>query len=150
MNEYKVGQVLYMIGKNTTKIMPIQVVEEVIRTTLDGKEKTYTIQLPDKKKTRADISEVKGILFKSTDKLKNHMIENATSAINMMLTESIKLADLAFDAIDTKRIQNNNDASSIVTELVQNPKKEDIIKVDLGDGKIGNVKKASLKNVGVK
>ena len=33
MNKYKVGQVLYMIGDKTTSIIPIQIVEEVVRTT---------------------------------------------------------------------------------------------------------------------
>ena len=60
MKEYKVGQILFLIGESTTKIIPVQVVEEVVRTTLTGKEKTYTIMLPDQDQTTVDIQSIKG------------------------------------------------------------------------------------------
>ena len=40
---YRVGQILFLIA-DASKVVPIQVVEEVIRTTLEGKEKTYMIR----------------------------------------------------------------------------------------------------------
>ena len=75
MQQYRVGQILFLIA-DASKVVPIQVVEEVIRTTLDGKEKTYIIKFPDKKETTADIKKVKGELFKSKDEVKKHMINN--------------------------------------------------------------------------
>ena len=38
MQQYRVGQILFLIA-DASKVVPIQVVEEVIRTTLEGKEK---------------------------------------------------------------------------------------------------------------
>ena len=43
MQNYRVGQILFLIA-DTSKVLPIQVIEEVIRTTLEGKEKTYIIR----------------------------------------------------------------------------------------------------------
>ena len=86
MKDYKVGQVLYMIGEKSTKVLPIQVVEEIVRTTMDGKAKSYIIKLPDKAQTTADISEIKGDLFESTKTLREYMTKNATEAINKMIT----------------------------------------------------------------
>ena len=40
MQNYQVGQILFLIT-DSTKVIPIQVFEEVTRTTLSGKEKTY-------------------------------------------------------------------------------------------------------------
>ena len=67
---YEVGQVLYMTNPKSLKIIPIQVVEEVTRTTLNGTEKTYMIQFPDSKKTKADIASLKGDLFSDVEKLR--------------------------------------------------------------------------------
>ena len=61
MQQYRVGQILFLIA-DASKVVPIQVVEEVIRTTLDGKEKTYVVKFPDKKATTVDIKKVKGCL----------------------------------------------------------------------------------------
>ena len=36
MKEYKVGQVVFLIGEKSTRIMPIQVIEEVVRTLDQG------------------------------------------------------------------------------------------------------------------
>ena len=85
MQQYRVGQILFLIA-DASKVVPIQVVEEVVRTTLDGKEKTYIVKFPDKKETTADIKKVKGNLFKSKDEVKKYMIDNATSAIEQMVS----------------------------------------------------------------
>ena len=40
MKNYEVGQILFMTSTKSLNIIPVQVVEEVIRTTLTGMEKT--------------------------------------------------------------------------------------------------------------
>ena len=44
MQQYRVGQILFLIA-DASKVVPIQVVEEVIRTTLEGKEKTSPVKI---------------------------------------------------------------------------------------------------------
>jgi hypothetical protein len=160
MNEYNVGQILYLMSEKTTKIMPIQVVEEVVRTTLEGKEKTYTVQLPDQKKTKLDIGDLKGEIFDSTNVLRVFMIDNATRAIDRMLDNSKKLRDAAFEYtapsaqledVITESIQENISHQDMPTlpfnnlQPVQQSVDDDIIKIDLGDGKVATMKAENFK-----
>ena len=61
--EYKVGQVFYLVGSETAKVIPFRVVEEVTRTTLDGVEKTFIAEVPDKKNTKVPVTKLKGETF---------------------------------------------------------------------------------------
>ena len=144
--EYQVGQILYLCNEKKMNIFPIQVVEEVIRTTLDGKEKTYIVMLPDKEKTQFSIDKVKDDLFLSLDKVKNHMINNATTAINNMAKSAKDLERLAFNIKQEKEqqpvlkeVQNNND--------VQVDTNDDIITVDLGGGVKAKMNTKNLNKV---
>ena len=85
MQQYRVGQILFLIA-DASKVVPIQVVEEVIRTTLEGKEKTHIVKFRDKKGTTADIKKVKGALFTSKDEVRSYMIDNAKYAIEQMVS----------------------------------------------------------------
>ena len=80
-----------MTKTKNLKIIPIQVVEEVTRTTLSGIEKTYMVQFPDSKKTIVDISSLKGEFFQNIKTLKTEMIQNATNSINKMISVAVEL-----------------------------------------------------------
>ena len=43
--KYSVGQILYLIGESSMRILPIQVIEEVVTTTVEGSKKTYTVYI---------------------------------------------------------------------------------------------------------
>ena len=45
---YTVGQVLYLLSKKETKVFPVQVVEVVLRKTLEGEATSYAVSLPVK------------------------------------------------------------------------------------------------------
>ena len=135
---YKVGQVLYMTNSKSLKIIPVQVVEEVTRTTLNGTEKTYMIQFPDSKKTRADIASLKGDLFSDTTELRKIMVTNATASIDKMITIATQLAKEEY-SLDENIDQNKND--------VQVETNNDIIMVDLGNGVKAKMKTNELEKV---
>jgi|GEM_PF-3063356 hypothetical protein len=156
MSEYTVGQVLYLIGERTTKIMPIQVVEEVVITTLDGKQKTYTVKLPDKKESKVDISEIKGALFETTETLRVYMLKNATQAIDKMINSAETLCNAAFElrtqeksAVVTedvqKTLQDTFGKNNSSPQPVQHHESDDTIKIDLGDGKVATMKADELR-----
>jgi len=166
MNNYDVGQVLYMIGDKSIKVLPIQVVEEIIRTTMEGKAKSYMVRLPDKAGTTVDISEIKGKLFEDTTSLRSHMIDNATAAITKMINNAASLRDAVFEyavqgqpsqssitteSINQEQISMFPDISTITPhdhdQVVQNNTFEDIIKVDLGNGTYGTMKTDSLQKL---
>ena len=91
--EYKVGQILYFVGAESARVIPGLVVEEVVRTTIEGKEKNYIVQLPDDKKTKIDMSKIKGEVFDSVADLKLHMVNSAEAAIQQMIDTAVALSE---------------------------------------------------------
>ena len=147
MKEYKVGQILYLLSGASTNIIPVQIIEEVIRTTISGQDKTYTVQLPDKQKTTADINDIKGELFDNPELLKSYMIQNANDAIDKIIKNSIDLSCRAFN-VDSNDINiSEMDTLPLGADSVQNKEESDIIKVDLGNGQFANMKAENLKNL---
>jgi len=140
---YKVEQILYMTNSESLKIIPIQVVEEVIRTTLHGKEKTYMIQLPDKKRTIADINALKGDVYEDVDILKADMISKATDSIGNMILMATKLASSMFEIAK----ENNDSVNNQNENSVQVETNNDIIMVDLGGGVKAKMKTTELEKV---
>ena len=157
MQNYQVGQILFLIG-DSNKVIPIQVVEEVIRTTLDGKEKTYIIKLPDKKETAIDIKKIKGELFTERKEVQSFMMQNAHNAISHMLNEAEEVAAALFDdvvaslsdVLEEEIVEEDPVLiePALITEKVQPEKENDIIKVDLGNGKFGKMTVGDLNNAG--
>ena len=156
MQQYRVGQILFLIA-DASKVVPIQVVEEVIRTTLAGKEKTYIVKFPDKKGTTVDIKKVKGELFQSKDEVKEYMIDNAKSAIEQMVSLAEEMSINIFNAssYDTT-VQEETEQELVMLESdvgekeeeVQQPEDDGIIRVDLGNGKFGKINVDNLNTAG--
>lgn len=143
MDQYEVGQILYTTSKSSFKIIPIQVVEEVIRTTINGTEKTYMVCFPDGKKTIVDIKKVKGEIFKTTESVENFLLENTKTAIKELVKEANIIKSEAFGKV--KVISNK---SNIEKESVQQNNSGDIIKVDLGNGQVGRINKSQINKPG--
>ena len=156
MQQYRVGQILFLIA-DASKVVPIQVVEEVIRTTLEGKEKTYIVKFPDKKATTADIKKVKGKLFNSKDEVKEYMIDNAKSAIEQMVALAEEMSINIFNASSYDApVQEETEQELVMLESDDKEKEEEvqpveddgIIRVDLGNGKFGKINVDNLNNAG--
>lgn len=157
MKDYQVGQILFLISEST-KVIPIQVFEEVTRTTLSGKEKTYIIKLPDKNQTSVDIKKIKGRLFNDSNDVRAFMLSNAKNAIDQMISEAGDVSLNIFGNRDASKLSKDTDIEKSVVHFekkltipkkVQQEKQGDIIKVDLGNGTIGNISAIELGNAGV-
>jgi len=152
MQNYRVGQILFLIA-DTSKVLPIQVIEEVIRTTLEGKEKTYIIKFPDKKATTADIKKIKGKIFNSRSDVETYMIDNAKTAIQQMVLHAEEMSINIFNShpnnvvIEEEIIEEYNN-KDIEDEKVQPVVDDGIIRVDLGNGKFGKMDVKHLDNAG--
>jgi len=149
---YRVGQILFLIA-DASKVVPIQVVEEVIRTTLEGKEKTYIVKFPDKKETTADIKKIKGKLFNSRNEVKTFMIDNAKTAIAQMLEHAESMSINIFNShpeeVQLKEaVLDFKEPTDTKIEKVQPVETDGIIRVDLGNGKFGKIDAKTLSNAG--
>ena len=151
MKDYRVGQILFLIH-DASKVVPVQVVEEVVRTTLNGREKTYIVKFPDKKETTADISKVKSKIFESKELVRNYMLENATLAIEKMVEDAANISMDIFSDVVEMRLNMLNAETDVSEETVENENVQqratpDIIKVDLGNGKFGKLNSNDLNKI---
>ena len=157
MQQYRVGQILFLIA-DASKVVPIQVIEEVIRTTLEGKEKTYIIKFPNKNGTTADIKKVKGELFKSKDEVKKYMIDNAKNAIEQMVALAEEMSINIFNASsydvpvyeipEQEKLPILEGGDEENEQEVQQFEDDGIIRVDLGNGKFGKIDVDNLNTAG--
>ena len=151
MKTYRVGQILFLISESN-KVLPIQVIEEVVRTTLNGKEKTYIIKFPDKDGSKTDIQKIKGELFESRKNVFDYMINNTTNAINNMLDQAESICADLFDVDVSKPEKETTDVpikESIEIQKVQPKiKQSKIITVDLGNGKLGKISEKEFEKIG--
>ena len=148
--KYKVGQVFYLIGLETARVIPFMIVEEVTRTTISGIEKTFIAELPDAKKTKIDVFKLKGIVFDNLEELRAHMIENAKNAISAMIDQALQLADEAFDTSLLSSYENNTKNMPEYNEEivgVQSDMQGDKVSVDIGDGIIAKINLRDLEKV---
>lgn len=167
--KYKVGQVFYLVGLETAKVIPFRVVEEITRTTMNGQEKTYVAELPDEKHTQIEVSKLKGATFDNLSSLKKHMLDNAGRAIESMIRSAEELAMAAYAAPDNDESQKpaaaepaevksipapNKDFAVLEKNdiehkdnSVQEDEKSDIVKVDIGNGVMANMKIKDLEKV---
>jgi hypothetical protein len=144
--DHKVGQILYICDEERMKIIPIQVVEEVIRNTIEGSEKNYVIMFPDSNKTLANLNKVKGKIFKDPEKVQDYMIKNASDAIKRVKKAAEVLRDQCFNAADSKSIVKPDELDQ-KDAGVQAENNDDIITVDLGNGVKAKMNTLSLEKV---
>ena len=151
--KYKVGEIFYLVGDENLKVIPFRIVEEITRTNLEGIEKNYIAELPDSKKTRVSVKRLKGKVFEDIRSLKTHMIENAKKAIETMVFDAIAISESVFKTNALKEISEGMVSKEEITlplnenNNVQNKSNEDIIKIDIGNGVIANMRATDLEKV---
>ena len=149
--KYKVGQILYFVGAESARVIPGLVVEEVVRTTIEGKEKNYIVQLPDDKKTKIDMSKIKGEVFDSVTDLKFHMVNSAEAAIQQMIDTAVALSESSYGIALTSPADEETAPEEVISsdDKVQDMLNSDIVNVDMGNGVIGKVSIGDLNKIGV-
>ena len=141
--DYQVGQILYMCDENKMKIIPIQVIEEITRTTLEkGKEKNYIILFPDSKKTQTSITNISHKIFEDINEVERVMIKNATEAIKKMRKAAEMLSAEVF--VTAKKEKSKDIQKSAHVQVETN---NDIITVDLGGGVKAKMNTSALEKV---
>tara|TARA_R110000796_G_scaffold96562_8_gene202398 strand:+ start:441 stop:935 length:495 start_codon:yes stop_codon:yes gene_type:complete len=162
---YKVGQVFYLVGSETARVIPFRVVEEITRTTLEGIEKSFIAEMPDKGKTKVDVVKLKGAIFGNIKQVRMHMLANAEQAIDKMLTSAMKISEHVYSTSVAYSSEMRDNYGLAETEAdaeapglldseedendVQEALKSDIIKVDIGNGLMATMNTANLDKVRV-
>jgi hypothetical protein len=137
---YKIGQILYTCNEKSLKIIPFQVIEIIVRTTIEGEKKEYIIQLPDKEKTTAPLDAIKGKIFENIKDVNIYLLANAKAAITTMIS-------MVSDIVNENFKNSIDKTASQYINKVQVDTNNDIIMVDLGNGVKAKMDSRNLEKV---
>ncbi len=96
MINYEVGQVVYLLNPKSLNIVPALIVEEITRKTVSESITEYVIEMPDKKSSRAKLSDVSSKIFNDVGLLRQHMLENTRISVEKLIETAIEIKDTKF------------------------------------------------------
>ena len=73
---YEVGQVLYVLMKKEHTVIPVKVVEKILRKTLEGESISYIVELPTSSQDHVDLEKLGTGIYSSSGDAMTVMIEN--------------------------------------------------------------------------
>lgn len=153
---YDVGHILFLLFERKHQVIPVQVIEQITRKTLDGEKMEYIVALPNEKRATTELSSLGAKVFYTIEDAQLHMVESAKNAIDMMITKTAQIASATFDV----NIKYKNTSGDIIQSKYMNDQIENVLnnkqlnrkkghttitsneqtKIDLGNGVIGNLK----------
>jgi hypothetical protein len=140
-NHYSVGQVLYIVPQNESKVIPVLVVEEITKKTAKGIEVTYKIQSGVDTTKVFLIDNVPGMYFTSPSAAKKSLTEFASVRIAKIVDQASKKAREWYQTSEISHmIDEDNEQVLAVTGNCLSDELEDVTKIQLDDGTVANVK----------
>ena len=115
---YNVGQIVYTILEDKSKIIPMKIIEKVVSTDLKGETTNFFAQIPSSKEIRKVNLNKFNHVFSNIEETKLHMVKNATEAIEQLSVECKRVEEKYFvtkekieidvkpDPVQVKKIQN--------------------------------------------
>ena len=91
--QYRIGQVLFVVPKDRAAVVPVKVVEELLRKTEEGETIVYTVSWRVGRETKtAELDNVSGEVFDNPHRLRRTLIKRSTVAITRMVEVACKRA----------------------------------------------------------
>lgn len=118
MSSYEVGQILFLLPKKENKIVPVRVVEVVVRKKLNDQSVEYIVEIPNRSRDTTSLSELDALAFTSERELRSYMVENSTNAIDQMIASAKRHAVSAFGdqgPPEVTRATPHDDEYSVIT-----------------------------------
>jgi hypothetical protein len=103
MSNRTVGQILFVMKTDDTSLVPVLVVEELVRKTLAGEETTHTVEALTQGGTRKrfTLSDAHFHVFDDVETARQYLVHNATNAINMLCESAVKKSHQLLGEINT-------------------------------------------------
>ena len=159
--DFPVGSIVYFLHNKTERVLPAQVVEKIVRTSLDGSKSTYIIAVQSKdsvKKIEVDPEKVH--MFQTPAEMTNFMVVRATEAITVLVAGAVKASevfgvaqqveeppkdDMADISVSRNPGDDPEDYESWHVPAAERPiskssKKQQYAEIDLGNGQKGRLK----------
>jgi hypothetical protein len=96
MSSFEVGQILFLLPKKENKIVPVRVVEVVVRKKLNEQSVEYIVEIPNRNRDTTSLSELDAMTFTTDRELRDYMVSNSISAIDRMVETARRHAASAF------------------------------------------------------
>lgn len=103
MSNRTVGQILFVMKTDDSSLVPVLIVEELVRKTLAGEETTHTVEALTQGGTRKrfTLSDEHFHVFNDVESARQYLIRNATSAINSLCENAVKRSQQLLGEINT-------------------------------------------------
>ena len=114
MSSYEVGSIVYLLNKETLKIIPSVIKEEITKKTINDIDIHYVLELPDK--SSIEMSDIKEKVFKDIESLREFMLDNTRKSVERLIKNAVEVENAVFRIgdnnldtikIDEKRVQND-------------------------------------------
>ena len=160
-HDFPVGSVVYFLHNKTERVLPAQIYEKIVRTSMDGEKSTYIVKVRSKPKppsqdgfTLLEVDPSVVDIFQTSEEMKAFMVSRATVAVGSLVDAAVK----ASDVFGVQSIITQNDSISEVDEKQQGEdyeswhvpaadrplkslkKESPYAEVDLGDGRKARLK----------
>lgn len=124
---YQVGQVLFAIDSRRFGIIPVQIIEHHIRTSLDGTNNNYFVIIGGSQK-KVDLSTLDGPIFDSSNDAGDFLMSLASEKIQKLIKEADLIAEKSFVTSAISKEETNQQV------LVPDDDQKESVYVDLPDG----------------
>ena len=146
---YDVGQVLYVILKKRQKIVPVQVIEQIVRRTARGEKVQYLVRVPTRPEV-VDLDTLGEQVFEDIGNVKKYLRKNIFTVIDEMADKAMSLAINTFgaDRVSPPMVETSTEEEldMLDVEAIAAQPEADVIKIQLDNGQVANVK---MPDVGI-
>ena len=144
---HEVGQIVFVMLRKQRQVLPVLVVEETTKKTLDGQTYAYTVQLPNPEKTRVSLEKMDADVFETLDDVKESMLRSAATTIENIILSAEAIGSEHFSSYIQKDTKEKVLDSS--TDTPKSDTGSEGLSVDLGGGVKGKIDISNLKSHGV-
>ena len=85
--KYVIGQTLYVWQESRQRIIPVVVLEELVRTTSQGKTIEYSVHSPEVPDSRFKVTDANLNVFSSIGDIREFLLRRATEAIDTLINK---------------------------------------------------------------
>jgi hypothetical protein len=129
--KYKIGQILYVALNAPPKVIPVMVVEEITKKTLDIEETVYVVETHEGQ--RVDLSKMNGNTFDSIKKCSEHLMLAFEKAIEKIMCNAEELRK-------SKWLEETVEPVITTKEELATTEESEYVLVELPDGTMARVR----------
>lgn len=136
---FTVGQIAYIIYNKKKLIIPVKIIEQIVRVTENEQLTDWKLQTPDSDHSLL-VSQLNDSIYSSLDEAKQVLLQNAKTTIHKMGEACLNIQHKTWPHSFITPSNNPLDSSDIkINNLVTNNKNLDKIKVTLSDGTVASI-----------